>query len=125
MPSPHRWRAADDAFELMNVVCDEDDETDFAAVVDEDPDIDMPPGNAYVNLSEDSDELQVDGLELNNLLEDDDLLYEDELVALSDEEGERDTVNFLLFEGGILDVYEWSNLLYNALHQYAGSQNGC
>ena len=96
MPSPH-WRAADDAFELLNVVCDEDkDETDFAAVVDENPDIDMPPGNADVNLSEDSDELQVDGLELNNFLEDDDLLYEDELVALSDEEGESDTVSFLL-----------------------------
>ena len=101
MPSPHRRRAADDAFELPNVVCDEDeDETDFAAVVDENPDIDMSPGNADVNLSEDSDELQVDGLELNNFLEDDDLLYEDELyeITLSDEEGESDTVSFLLFD---------------------------
>ena len=71
----------DDAFELLNVVCNEDeDETDFTAVVDENLDIDMPPGNADVNLSEDSDELQVDGLELNNLLKGDDLLYEDELL---------------------------------------------
>ena len=58
----------------------------------------MPLGNADVKISEYSDELQVDGLELNNFLVDDDLLYEDELVALSDEEGESDTVSFLLFD---------------------------
>ena len=67
MPSLHRQRAVDDALELLNVICDEDeDKTDFAAVVDEDPDIDTPPGNTDVNLSEDSDELHIHGWVVDN-----------------------------------------------------------
>ena len=40
MPSLNRRRAADDALELLNVICDEGEvETDFAAVIDEDPEM--------------------------------------------------------------------------------------